>query len=99
MDKTDRLRDYGLAFLLYEQGLGICGYELIRELFIFTKLILNSYLLASNTVTALDMSLWKVRIQIFRGLHIGILLLRHLGIKEVEDKVGCSEQWEIDNRR
>lgn len=45
MDKTDRLRDYGLAFLLYEQGLGICGYELIRELFIFIKLILNSYLL------------------------------------------------------
>ena len=45
MDKTDRLRDYGLAFLLYEQGLGICGYELIRELFIFTKLILNSYLM------------------------------------------------------
>ena len=45
MDKTDRLRDYGLAFLLYEHGLGICGYELIRELFIFIKLILNSYLL------------------------------------------------------
>lgn len=44
MDKTDRLRDYGLAFLLYEQGLGICRYELIRELFIFVKLILNSYL-------------------------------------------------------
>ena len=44
MDKTDRLRDYGLAFLLYEQGLGIYGYELIRELFIFIKLILNSYL-------------------------------------------------------
>ena len=45
MDKTDRLRDYGLAFLLYEQSLGICGYELIRELFIFIKLILNSYLI------------------------------------------------------
>ena len=45
MDKTDRLRDYGLAFLLYEQGFGLCGYELIRELFIFVKLILNSYLL------------------------------------------------------
>ena len=45
MDKTDRLRDYGLAFLLYEQGLGICRYELIRELFIFIKLILNSYLI------------------------------------------------------
>ena len=44
MDKTDRLRDYGLAFLLYEHGLGVCGYELIRELFIFIKLILNSYL-------------------------------------------------------
>ena len=44
MDKTDRLRDYGLAFLFYEQGLGVCGYELIRELFIFVKLILNSYL-------------------------------------------------------
>jgi hypothetical protein len=44
MDKTDRLRDYGLAFLLYEQGLGLCEYELIRELFIFVKLILNSYL-------------------------------------------------------
>lgn len=44
MDKTDRLRDYGLAFLLYEQGLGLCGYELIRELFIFVKLFLNSYL-------------------------------------------------------
>ena len=44
MDKTDRLRDYGLAFLLYEHGLGLCGYELIRELFIFVKLILNSYL-------------------------------------------------------
>ncbi len=48
MDKTDRLRDYGLAFLLYEQGLGICGYELIRELFIFIKLILNSYLKKRN---------------------------------------------------
>ena len=46
MDKTDRLRDYGLAFLLYEQGLGLCGYELIRELFIFVKLILNSYLVS-----------------------------------------------------
>ena len=56
-------------------------------------------ILASNTVTALDMSLWQVRIQIFRGLHIGILFLRHLGIKEVEDKVGCTEQWKIDNRR
>ena len=44
MDKTDRLRNYGLAFLLYEQSLGICGYEFIRELFIFVKLILNSYL-------------------------------------------------------
>ena len=44
MDKTERLRDYGLAFLLNEQGLGLCGYELIRELFIFVKLILNSYL-------------------------------------------------------
>ena len=44
MDKTDRLRDYGLAFLLYEHSLGVCGYELIRELFIFIKLILNSYL-------------------------------------------------------
>ena len=48
MDKTDRLRDYGLAFLLYEQGLGVCGYELIRELFIFIKLILNSYLIDNN---------------------------------------------------
>ena len=48
MDKTDRLRDFGLAFLLYEQGLGICGYELIRELFIFVKLILNSYLTENN---------------------------------------------------
>ena len=46
MDKTDRLRDYGLAFLLYEHGLGVCGYELIRELFIFIKLILNSYLIS-----------------------------------------------------
>ena len=45
MDKTDRLRNYGLAFLLYKQGLGVCGYELIRELFIFIKLILNSYLI------------------------------------------------------
>ena len=53
MDKTDRLRDYGLAFLLYEQGLGLCGYELIRELFIFVKLILNSYLTIC-TKTALN---------------------------------------------
>ena len=49
MDKTDRLRDYGLAFLLYEHGLGVCGYELIRELFIFIKLILNSYLFFEGT--------------------------------------------------
>lgn len=55
MDKTDRLRDYGLAFLLYEQGLGICGYELIRELFIFVKLILNSYL--SSQLSILDKDL------------------------------------------
>ena len=51
MDKTDRLRDYGLAFLLYEQGLGLCGYELIRELFIFVKLILNSYLKLNGVKT------------------------------------------------
>ena len=51
MDKTDRLRDYGLAFLLYEQGLGVCGYELIRELFIFVKLILNSYLFDKLYIT------------------------------------------------
>ena len=57
------------------------------------------FIFASNTVTTLDMGLWQVRIQIFRGLHIGILLLRHLRIKEVEDKVGCTEQWKIDNRR
>ena len=49
MDKTDRLRDFGLAFLLYEQGLGVCGYELIRELFIFVKIILNSYLKIMTT--------------------------------------------------
>ena len=61
--------------------------------------IQHIFILASNTVTALDMGLWQIRIQIFRGLHIGILLLRHLGIKEVEDKVGGTEQWEIDNRR
>ena len=53
MDKTDRLRDYGLAFLLYEQGLGVCGYELIRELFIFVKLILNSYLEIPTTIHSL----------------------------------------------
>ena len=50
MDKTDRLRDYGLAFLLYKQGLSVCGYELIRELFIFIKLILNSYLQKNKTL-------------------------------------------------
>ena len=51
MDKTDRLRDYGLAFLLYKQGLSVCGYELIRELFIFIKLILNSYLPEKTNIT------------------------------------------------
>ena len=51
MDKTDRLRDYGLAFLLYEHGLGVSGYELIRELFIFIKLILNSYLLNNFNIS------------------------------------------------
>lgn len=50
MDKTDRLRDYGLAFLLYKQGLSVCGYELIRELFIFIKLILNSYLFLQHRI-------------------------------------------------
>ena len=69
MDKTDRLRDYGLAFLLYEHGLGICGYELIRELFIFIKLILNSYLFNSDMTFSLSFSVpfmadtvgtWKV---------------------------------------
>ena len=54
MDKTNRLRDYGLAFLLYEQGLGVCGYELIRELFIFVKLILNSYLGYPNLINTLS---------------------------------------------
>ena len=55
MDKTDRLRDYGLAFLLYEHGLGVCGYELIRELFIFIKLILNSYLADMATAAIIKM--------------------------------------------
>ena len=64
MDKTDRLRDYGLAFLLYEQGLGICGYELIRELFIFIKLILNSYLSSSSNANSIEFEAkleeWKI---------------------------------------
>ena len=54
MDKTDRLRDHGLAFLLYEQGLGVCGYELIRELFIFIKLILYSYLYNERIILLLS---------------------------------------------
>ena len=37
-------------FRLYKQGLSVCGYELIRELFIFIKLILNSYLFGFNVV-------------------------------------------------
>ena len=44
MDTTSGLRDYGLAFLLYEHGLGFCRYEFVRELFIFIKLFLNGYL-------------------------------------------------------
>ena len=66
MNKTDRLRDYGLAFLLYEHGLGVCGYELIRELFIFTKLILNSYLsflLKKGGVLYLQISIMKTLIR------------------------------------
>ena len=42
MDKTDGLRDYELAFLLYEQGLGLRGYEFIRELLIFISVPLKS---------------------------------------------------------
>lgn len=59
MDKTDRLRDYGLAFLLYEHGLGVCGYELIRELFIFIKLILNSYLLLHDSCDSSSLT-WAI---------------------------------------
>ncbi len=33
-----------VQMVMYEHGLGVCGYELIRELFIFIKLIFNSYL-------------------------------------------------------
>ena len=76
MDKTDRLRDYGLAFLLYEHGLDVCGYELIRELFIFIKLILNSYLpinlIISNIIKKrgglLPLSNWKVTLPDYRRL-------------------------------
>ena len=67
MDKTDRLRDYGLAFLLYEQGLGICGYELIRELFIFIKLILNSYLTHQNSKDINYFSLSNISFFIING--------------------------------
>lgn len=45
MDKTYGLRDYGLAFLLYKQSFSFCRYKPIGELFIFMKLILNSYLI------------------------------------------------------
>ena len=68
MDKTDRLRDYGLAFLLYEQSLGICGYELIRELFIFIKLILNSYLTD------------KIEYMYFTGLIIAVSTFLIIGV-------------------
>ena len=64
MDKTDRLRDYGLAFLLYEQGLGVCGYELIRELFIFVKLILNSYLPIIFYICKSNQSFVKTKIEL-----------------------------------
>ena len=72
MDKTDRLRDYGLAFLLYEHGLGICGYELIRELFIvFIKLILNSYLsLQQKDYLILGDILFLKDLQIFQDFSI-----------------------------
>ena len=77
MDKTDRLRDYGLAFLLYEQGLGICGYELIRELFIFVKLILNSYLSISNIyiVVLLAAEAGDLRYESFISFHYKTLRL------------------------
>ena len=73
MDKTDRLRDYGLAFLLYEQGLGICGYELIRELFIFTKLILNSYLILKMVITLII-----VAVALVVGVLAGYMIFRYV---------------------
>ena len=75
MDKTDRLRDYGLAFLLYKQGLSVCGYELIRELFIFIKLILNSYL--PKKVVFLHDSSFE-----FDGISFGNISMRSLQSKE-----------------
>ena len=39
---------------MYEQGLGVCGYELIRELFIFIKLILYSYLYNERIILLLS---------------------------------------------
>ena len=84
MDKTDRLRDYGLAFLLYEQGLGICGYELIRELFIFIKLILNSYLSFYNNIlivwhttnmTMVIRVFWDSRMYLVQELSLTILTI------------------------
>ena len=69
MDKTDRLRDYGLAFLLYEQGLGLCGYELIRELFIFVKLILNSYLMYLKT-TSMKTAWKRVALYVLRVIEL-----------------------------
>ena len=78
MDKTDRLRDYGLAFLLYEQGLGICGYELIRELFIFIKLILNSYLIIKRIL--LNVRVTRKKIFISLGLNFVIISVEIIGI-------------------
>ena len=81
MDKTDRLRDYGLAFLLYEHGLGVCGYELIRELFIFIKLILNSYLV--KNMNMFEQMPFSEKYPVFRKLaEIGDL--RKLSREELE---------------
>ena len=96
MDKTDRLRDYGLAFLLYEQGLGVCGYELIRELFIFVKLILNSYLKEENIMAYMSEEGYKKLMAELKELETVERPKISAAIAEARDKGDLSENAEYD---
>ena len=65
----------------------IVGYATIR--------LRHVLILAADAVALPDLCTWQVGVQKLGGLQVLVLLLRHLRIEHVKDKIACGKQWDV----
>ena len=59
--------------------------------------LLHVLVFASDTVSAVYLCVGQLRIQELCRLHVLVWRFGHLGVKQVEDKIGCNQQGDVQD--